>query len=96
MSLGLDWFKLTCASFYYRALLLKFPGTSVPIYLNPSALDDKFDHSKAPYLFSIVIGVDDIDFDIDVFVDNNISMEPVKKFIPSRPVEFEALNHSVL
>ena len=54
---------------------MKFPGTSVPFFHNPSALDDEFDDSEAPMLSSIVVDEDDIDFDIDWFIDNNISME---------------------
>ena len=45
-------------------------------------------------LSSIVVDEDDIDFDIDLFIDNNISMEPVEKFTPSQLVEFEALKLS--
>ncbi len=73
---------------------MKFPGTSVPIFHNPSALDDEFDDSKDPMLSSIVVDEDEIDFDIDWFIDNNISMEPVEKLTPSQLVRFEALKLS--
>jgi hypothetical protein len=73
---------------------LKFPDTSVPILHKPSALDDDFDDSEAPMLSSIVADENDIDFDIDWFIDNNISMEPVEKLTPSQLVEFEALKLS--
>jgi hypothetical protein len=92
--LGLDWFTLTGACLHPRELLLKFHGTSVPIFHNPSALDDEFDDSEAPMLSSIVVDEDYIDFDIDWFIDNNISMEPVEKLTPSQLVEFEALKLS--
>jgi hypothetical protein len=84
--LGLDWFQLTGASLHPRDLILKFPGTS--------ALDDEFDDSEAPMLTSIVVDEDDIDFDIDWFIDNNISMKPFEKLTPSQLVEFEALKLS--
>jgi hypothetical protein len=45
-------------------------------------------------LSSIVVDEDGIDFDIDWFIDNNISMEPVEKLTPSQLVEFEALKLS--
>ncbi len=62
--LGLDWLKLTGASLHPRDLLLKFPCTSVPIFHNPSALDDEFDDFEAPVLSCIIfVDEDDIDFD---------------------------------
>ncbi len=73
---------------------MKFHGTSLPIFHNPSAFDDEFDDSEAPILSSIVVDKDYIDFDIDWFIDNNISMEPVEKLTPSQLVEFKALKHS--
>ena len=39
--LGLDWFRLTGASLHPRDLVLKFPGTSVPLIHNP--LDEDSD-----------------------------------------------------
>ena len=69
---------------------MKFPDTSVPILHKPSALDDDFDDSEAPMLSSIVADENDIDFDIDWFIDNNISMESVEKLTPSQLVEIEA------
>jgi hypothetical protein len=53
---------------------LKFPGTSVPIYHNPSALDEMYNNSEASILSSIVVDEDNIDFDIDWFIENNIFM----------------------
>jgi hypothetical protein len=53
---------------------LKFPGTSVPIFHNHTALDDEFDDSEAPMLSSIVVDEDDIDFHIDWFIENSISI----------------------
>jgi hypothetical protein len=73
---------------------LKFPGTSVPIFHYPSALDDEFDDFEAPVLSSIVADEDDIDFDIDGFIDNNISMEPIETLTQSQLVEFKALKLS--
>ena len=52
--LGIDWFKLTGASLHPSDLVLKFPGTSVPLFHNPDVLDDDHDVSEAPILSSIV------------------------------------------
>jgi hypothetical protein len=73
---------------------LKFPGTYFPIFHIPSALDDEFDDFEAPVLSSIVVDEDDIDFDIDWFIDNNISMEPFETLTPSQLVDIEALKLS--
>ncbi len=71
-------FKLSGADLHPRELLLKFPGTSVPIIHYPSDLDDEFDDPEAPILSSIVVDEDDIDFDIDWFIDNNFQWNLLK------------------
>jgi hypothetical protein len=57
--LGLDWFRLTDASLHARDLVLKFPGTSVPLIHSP--FDEDFDDLEAPVLSSVVVDEDDID-----------------------------------
>jgi hypothetical protein len=52
--LGLDWLRLTGASLHPRDLVLKFPGTSVPLIHNP--FDEDIDDLEAQVLSS---GVDD-------------------------------------
>jgi hypothetical protein len=50
--LGLDWFRLTGASLHPRDLVLKFPGTSVPLIHNP--FDEDIDDLEAQVLSSVV------------------------------------------
>ena len=85
--LGIDWFKLTGASLHPSDLVLK-------LFHNPDVLDDDHDVSEAPILSSIVYDEDDIDFDMDWFTTNDISMTPSETLNEAQTVEFENLKRA--
>jgi hypothetical protein len=69
-------------------LVLKFPGTSVPLIHNP--FDEDIDDLEAPVLSSVVVDEDDIDFNIDWFEHQDISMFPAVPLSQSQQASFDA------
>jgi hypothetical protein len=88
--LGLDWFRLTGANLHPSDQILKFLGTNVPLFSNPSPCAYPYD-DEVLILSSTVVDEYDIDPDIDWFTANHVEMSPVIKLSPDKQSIFEHL-----
>ena len=92
---GLDSFRLTGASLHPSDLILKFPGTTVPLLTNPSSLDDDYE-DEVHILSSTVVDEDDISTDIDWFEENHGVLSPCMQLSPDEQSIFNSLRSQII